>query len=251
MLFKLPSFAPKKKMIPAGAARLTQSHAKEPECSNRNASLIQEVAFWKSLATGTFPNQEWCDEFPKRIAGQLPFPKYLLPHLDSRMTHIRVLDVGAGPHTSLGSHAPGFDMEITAVDPLASEYDNMFAELGMKPFIRTIPGTAEALCAQFGERTFDIVYSKNAMDHVVDPLPCILELVKVCKRNGIVYIEGQVNEGEHQGYNQLHQWNFLPCESDLVIWNRKTSISLAKRLDGQAAVRATGTDWYRVLIRPI
>ena len=39
----------------------------------------------------------------------------------------RVLDVGAGPLSSLGTHVPGRDVEIIAVDPLADIYDELAA----------------------------------------------------------------------------------------------------------------------------
>ena len=39
----------------------------------------------------------------------------------------RVLDMGAGPLSSLGTHVPGRDVEIIAVDPLADIYDELAA----------------------------------------------------------------------------------------------------------------------------
>ena len=55
---------------------------------------------------------------------------------------INILDVGASPFTDLGKKHPSKILNITAIDPLAHEYDKLLEKYEIVPPIRTIYGEA-------------------------------------------------------------------------------------------------------------
>ena len=59
----------------------------------------------------------------------------------------------------------------------------------------------------FDENQFDIVYSRNSIDHTFNPIKCIQEMVRVS--NNHVILEHKLNEGIVECYQGLHQWNFF------------------------------------------
>ena len=67
--------------------------------------------------------------------------------------------------------------------------------------------------AQFGEKQFDIVHGQNCIDHTVNPLEAIRQMLAVTKPGGFVVLYHAENEGKNKSYKQLHKWDFT-CESD-------------------------------------
>jgi ubiquinone/menaquinone biosynthesis C-methylase UbiE len=138
---------------------------------------------------------------------------------------------------------------ITAIDPLAEDYAEILQRHGYTPRTPTIYGDAEKLSAQFPEGSFDLVFSRNALDHVENPANAMREMLKVCRPGGYVFLEGWINEGVRHKYHQLHKWNFLPCDGDLIVWNPDSAWSLAKFVGRQGSVRALRKSfWYNVEI---
>ena len=88
--------------------------------------LSRALALWRSgvAAERTFWSEwfatrglSWPEEYEWRLQTR-PLAEWqvaLLPHGPNR-----VLDVGSGPVTSAGHYVPGRDVEIIAVDPLAT-----------------------------------------------------------------------------------------------------------------------------------
>jgi SAM-dependent methyltransferase len=120
--------------------------------------------------------------------------------------------------TGLGKKWGNRTIEITAIDPLAEEYDRSLAATGHAPLVRTIFGDAEKLVPQFGENAFDFVWAQNCVDHMVDPFIAIEQMLKVVKPGRFVMLEHAVNEGETMAYDGLHQWNLCIQDGRFVIW---------------------------------
>lgn len=80
-----------------------------------------------------------------------------------------------------------------------------------------VAGEAERLADAFGENSFDLVYARNCLDHGYDPMLAIQQMLKVVRVGGVVLFEHGVNEGERQGYQGLHQWNFCVSDDRFVI----------------------------------
>jgi SAM-dependent methyltransferase len=207
---------------------------------NWEGDLPSETSFWETYVESS--------EFKARLGVGRPFSpepsQNLLYDLLSEVSPplgkaFRVLDVGAGPATPLGTESPGGPVEVVAVDPLAERYDEILARKGMVPPIRTLRGEAEKLTDQFPEGSFDIVYSSNALDHSYEPMTAIRNMTLLCKPGGIVFLRHFENEAERENFYGLHKWNFFRRGRDMIIANRTEEISVAKMLSGLATVECT------------
>lgn len=209
-------------------------------------ALPSEIRFWEKVASGEI--EKYAETFRRRCASAQPFPSHLRRFLRSDRT-TRILDVGSGPHTSIGQVDVPSPVRITAVDPLADKYNEILERNGIEPVVRTIYGKAERV-DEYGLGLFDFVYSRNALDHSYDPMTAIGAMLRVLDREGVIYLEGSVNEGEKQKYGGLHQWNFQPVDDDLVIWRQDNKRSLKETIDGIDVSTSECTEnWYKVVIR--
>ena len=152
--------------------------------------------------------------------------------------------------TSVASKLAGLDVEVTAVDPLASAYARLLAEAGLEPPIRTRFGTAEDLSCFFADSSFDIVHCQNALDHSFDPLRGIAEMLRVSRPGGNVVLHHHRCEAEHAGYGGFHQYNFDVEHGRFVIWNRQQRIDVATALHIPATIvaRLTEEDMAEVVL---
>lgn len=181
-----------------------------------NEGLPSEETFWRRyLTTG---GDLWPEDFKQRLQ---PRP---LDHLElecvRRIPHdvIRILDVGAGPLTVLGSTHPTKTIEIVAVDPLAPRYDELLAEAAIDPPVRTQFCHGEKLLDTFSRESFDITHMRNALDHTYDPISVINNMLAVVRPGGFVILRHWVNEGERESYQGLHQWNLDAAGGRIVVW---------------------------------
>jgi SAM-dependent methyltransferase len=211
--------------------------------------LHTEIAYWRSIISGSNPRTEWVELFRKRAGGQYPWPTNLTEFLNSDGV-TRILDVGSGPHTTIGPVGVPSEVEIIAVDPLAEEYNELLDEYNIVPSTRTQYGCAETLTDHV-EGRFDIVYSRNALDHSYEPLAALLSMIDCLNARGSLYLEGSVNEGVNQNYHGLHQWNFMPLsDGDFVIWNKEYAHSVQSTLgDGFLVDARREMSWYKIKIR--
>jgi SAM-dependent methyltransferase len=197
---------------------------------NRSIALQEEVQFWRDWFKTK--GLQWPEDFRSRFNPEQPIQDRVgkfIDRLDAE--RIQILDVGAGPMTKLGKKHPSKQLEITATDLLASEYDGLLAELKIEPPLRTIYANGERLVEQFGQNAFDIVYAENCVDHMVDPLRAIDQMLMVTKPKGYVVLYHKENEGVRQRYRQLHQWN-ITCENEsfVIMDHRGRKTNVTKRL---------------------
>lgn len=178
-------------------------------------NLYQEIGYWQQMIDGSFHKKDWVDGFRRRVVGIDICPVHLHKYLQGGG---KILDVGAGPVTVLGKVLQGTELNITAIDPLAKEYQQLFESNNIKPAVETVYGEAENLLAYFLPASFSFVYSRNALDHSYNPLNSIQKMIRVCCPGGFVVIENVINAGLNENYKGLHQWNFMPVDNDLVIW---------------------------------
>jgi SAM-dependent methyltransferase len=155
---------------------------------------------------------------------------------------ISILDVGAGPVTSLGYRYPGKKLTIVPVDPLAREYDRLLRDARLDPPIKTIAVAGEALLEHFGSRRFDIAYACNSLDHSADPLKIISNMVAVVRPGGVVLLRHKRNEGEHARYGGLHQWNFDVAGGSLLLWDSAARVDVGSALEGYAQTTAWASE---------
>jgi SAM-dependent methyltransferase len=144
---------------------------------------------------------------------------------------ISILDVGAGPASTVGQRFCGRPVAVTAVDPLADDYRRLLLEYGLEPPVSTERLEGERLEERFGNGRFDVAYARNALDHAVDPIAIVENMLKVVCSGGYVVLRHVRNEAVRQRYTQLHQWNFDERAGELVVWRPGTEVGIAERLD--------------------
>lgn len=152
------------------------------------------------------------------------FEPELLSTADTGQKIFRVLDVGSGPISWMGWRLsrPDLFFESIPVDPLGHLYRRILDEQhppGLQPTAnggpsRAVPARplalrAEALTSLFAHNSFDMVASRNAIDHSQDPLRCLSEMVATVKPGRFVVLELFEREGAIQNYRDLHKWNFM------------------------------------------
>ena len=203
-----------------------------------------ETDFWADWLVGARGTEQWGWDREERLdpATEIrdPLVREELERLGS--DEVSILDVGAGPLTSLGYRFPGKTLTIVPVDPLADDYDRLLADAGMEPPIRTVAVAGEDLVERFGLRTFDIAYAANSLDHSADPLTIISNMVSVVRAGGMVLLRHKRNEGESARYGGLHQWNFDAVGGRLLLWNDAAEIDVGAALEGRAAATAWVSD---------
>ena len=201
-------------------------------------ALPGEADFWSEwIATRGL---DWPREFERRFDAAQPLSESLVLDVLDRIAadEVRILDVGAGPATSLGKTHPAKRLEIAAVDPLADDYARLLAEAGLRAPMRTQQVAGEQLSRAFEAESFDVAYARNAIDHAVDPARIVREMLAVVRPGGFVVLRHYENEAETEGYEGLHQWNFCLQDDRLVICNERRRIDVAAELEGEPAVEA-------------
>ncbi len=202
----------------------------------RRRALGEEAGYWGHwLASrgGKYP-EEYSYRLDPASEVQDPLLREALAALEG--DEASILDVGAGPATTVGCRFPGMRLEVVAVDPLADRYDELLDDAGVVPPVRTQQLQGERVRERFGEGRFDIAYSRNALDHAVDPVEIIRQMVAVVRPGGFVLLRHARNEAVNQDYVQLHQWNFDVRGGDFVIWRTDSETNVTKELAGAATV---------------
>ena len=206
-----------------------------PRQLNRALGLEAEKRFWRqilSTRSGAIP--------PGLMYRLDPQAELTEPLIVDRLSllpgEMSILDVGAGPLTDLGKRLPGRTVEIVAVDPLADVYRELLSDAGLVAPVPTLRCAGEELRDRFDEGRFDVVYARNAVDHAVNPLLVIENMLAVAKVGGFVALRHRPREGERRKYTLLHQWNVDLAHSDLVLSNRRTRVNVTERLAGRARV---------------
>lgn len=177
--------------------------------------LAERLFWWRWIRSGGL---SWPEDFRARLNPERPLASYLLPLIEPLRSPVRILDVGSGPVTIIGYRAPGKQLEITASDVLAPQYDAMMRRRNIEPPVRTVYADAERLAERFGENSFDLVHAINTLDHMSDPMRAIQEMVRVARPGRHVVLVHTIDEAESQNYIGLHQWNLSERDGEFVIW---------------------------------
>jgi SAM-dependent methyltransferase len=202
----------------------------------RGAALRAEGAYWEHwLATkgGRWP-EEYAFRFDADAEVSDPALREVLRELPGE--EVSILDVGAGPASMVGCRYPGKRLTVVAVDPLAATYARLLAAAGVEPPVRTSSLEGERLVEGLGRDRFDIAYARNALDHAVDPVLIVEQMLDVVRPGGSVVLRHVRNEGERQGYGQLHQWNFDERDGELVVWRGGSETRVGEALAGRGTL---------------
>lgn len=194
-----------------------------------------ELDFWNSWMKTK--GLQWPTGFPIRFDPELQLQDYVTELIDVPYnSEVKILDVGAGPVTILGKNWEGRKINITAVDPLAKEYNKLLKKYNLESIVETTFARAEELTMIFAENHFDLVHASNSIDHSYDPFLSIQEMLKVVKPNSFVVLSHGVNEGENSNYDGLHQWNFYMKHDNFYIEGKRKSINVTQELSKVANI---------------
>ena len=207
----------------------------DPVCGRRRA-LREEVDYWA----------DWIEARGGKFAGEFAYrfdpeaevvDRALREVLAFTTDHVTILDVGAGPASMVGCRFQGRSLDVVAVDPLADKYNLLLEDAGLAPPIRTEPVEGEKLVEHFGRDRFDVAYSRNALDHTVDPVIVVEQMLAVTRPGGYLVFRHGRREAISESYVQLHQWNLDELDGDFLIWRPGTETNMTKALAARAHVR--------------
>ena len=203
------------------------------------AGRSNELEFWRrELQTRIVEMPEYRRRMDPDAEVTDPTLREVLERLDAAVPS--VIDVGSGPLTAVEKRYGDKRLDVTAVDPLAGEYCAFMREAGIEPPVWPRDCSGERLLEMFGRERFDIAFSRNALDHAVDPMRVISNMVELIKPGGAVVLEHLRREGERQAYRNLHQWNFDVDDTELMLWRgRGHRQSVTRSLRERAQVRTT------------
>jgi SAM-dependent methyltransferase len=189
-------------------------------------SVKTEVRFWdKYFAT---KGLSYPEDYLNRLKPDTALDKEITDLLPQQPS-IEILDVGAGPMTYLGKKWNNVKINITAVDPLANEYDKLMTKYGVNPVVRTQKLDAEALTSKLAENSFDLAYARNCIDHSYSPETSVLQMLKVTKSGCYVLLIHSQNEAIKEKWEGLHQWNFSMEGSDFIISSKNDKLNFSKK----------------------
>jgi SAM-dependent methyltransferase len=189
------------------------------QASGWSEGIAHELWFWSRWFETR--GLDWPDDFAARLDSSqqlIPALQNLLPA--SPTGAVRILDVGAGPMTNIGFAHESLPLDIIACDPLADFYSTLSDRHGIQRPIVTHFAVAEDLSSYIAEDSFDIVHCCNALDHSADPVRGLIEMLRVLKKNGAVYLKHHINEAQTENYQGFHQFNFDVRDGRFVIWNK-------------------------------
>ena len=205
--------------------------------ADRGGGLETEVRFWDKWLRdkGSASPQDWrYHDYRYRTDARAPLSGWHRELVDKiPAERVAILAVGAGPVTALGKRHDLKRLEITAVDPLAERYEALLARHRVVPPVRTRRGSGEELVALFGPESFDLVIAQRCIDHSVDPVACVRNMVEVCRLGGVVALEHEENLAVNAAYRGIHQWNFGLRGGELVVSGGAYEKSLDAELRGR------------------
>jgi len=185
-----------------------------------------EVEFWERELTleGEFSEPIRNTLEPHRLEAS--FPGHLIPLIEELKFRfdepLRALDVGSGPLSLLAHGGREGWFELCCADPLADEYKRLLDRYGHKGTASLTRCYGEEIVERFGEGSFHLVYSANALDHTQSPARVVEAMTRTLKPGGVLAIHVFTREGTFNHFHGLHQHDLflgkggeLFCESRL------------------------------------
>lgn len=215
----------------------------------RKIGILTEICFW-NLYIKSHREEIGGTQRRKEL-----FPLLLLPYVEDirkRKKYVHVLDVGSGPFSYLAWGTQEQLFTLVAVDPLAEEYKALLDKYKISYPIKPIKATAEDLLHFFSKDSFDIVYSRNALDHAQNVRKSIESIYLVLKQDGIFFLEGFVKEGTHTGWSGLHQHDLVPINGELFRYDKKgcsINVTSAFKCIYQEQTGLYPGDWYKIIFK--
>lgn len=171
--------------------------------------IADETMFWRKWLQG----KRGAEHMVRR-----PFTAEIMEMLNGK-TEGKIADVGSGPVSCIGHYLPGGNIEYYPSDLLAHEYAELFKYHHL--VAPTVIEKQDMTKMTYPDNTFDIVYCRNAMDHCKDDRAALLEMCRICKPVGWIYLWHFENVGKMMGYQGMHKWNIEGVGNfDCKLWTK-------------------------------
>ena len=128
-------------------------------------------------------------------------------------------------------------MQLTLVDPLANQYNALLDQAEVLGVPRPVEGYFETAAETLGHERFDVVWCRNALDHSMDPLLGLYNLLSLCKVGGGVILSFHPNEADGGRYQGLHQWNLRLQNNRVILAQMQQELDLTPLLEAQEVVQ--------------
>jgi hypothetical protein len=207
---------------------------------NWNDGIADELSFWNDWYETK--GCTWPDDYKFRINPDTEIQSRISEHLVNG--NEKIMDVGAGPLTILGKNWKGKKLNIRACDALAVSYAKINERHAINPIIVTEECKAEELVVKYGYCSFNIIHAQNCIDHCIDPVKAIIQMVSLADIKGIILLRHEVNEGKNEGYKGLHQWDFYEKNGDFMISGKGMDCNITRLLKYDALVKTKVQSGY-------
>ncbi|MDB5373809.1 MAG: hypothetical protein JWP04_2451 [Belnapia sp.] len=210
-----------------------------------------ELEFWRMVATNTPPcPPDYHAEIVARCNPEAEIhPAFIARIVTAPLDEAVLLDIAAGPVSSVGWKFEGRRLNVVPIDALAEDYAAILAEAGLRAPVPTRPGHAEDLASIFPPASIDFAHMRNALDHCYDPMKVIRGALTVLKPGATFRIDTIVNEAVIEGYQGFHQWNIERRGDRLVIWRPGIEHDVAAELPHAEVTLDGGEHWLFIHIR--
>jgi SAM-dependent methyltransferase len=192
-------------------AELTEAYRLPPEFAG-------EIGFWALELSGHGYHPEILRRLdPQGMKECFPEPvSRLIPNFAPRIP--RVADVGSGPLSQLAYGAYRKSIDLTAIDPLINLYGELLRDRREPARYERLAIPAEEIAERCGRSAFDIVWTRNAIDHARQPSEAFRSMVDALAPGGYLLLSLFSREGTAEGFHGLHQHDlFLNDENQLMV----------------------------------
>ena len=130
--------------------------------------------------------------------------------------HVKIADIGSGPLSIIGSFVPGMNSKIYHSDK--QDFSSFYKKHSITPLIEVEYQDMEKLT--YPDDYFDVVHCANALDHTKLAEQAVMEMIRVCKPGGWIYITCNLDQMDT---GHKHYWN---AKQGGVFTNGKQSFDL-------------------------
>lgn len=154
-----------------------------------------ELASWTTHAFPNFQGKQDRERgYQREVLQQLGWPRF---------SGVAV-EVGCGPVPVL-EQVSG-DFIGIAVDPLIPEYAKTYPIWGWK----SLPAAMRAEDLDLPDRLADHVLSVNALDHFQDPIQALVEMVRILKPEGMLWLQFCIENASKGNPHPAHKIDLTP-----------------------------------------
>lgn len=173
----------------------------EQELSWKRGRLKERHPYLQDLARNGSKARQFCGKVFVDLCQSFAAEHARIPSM---------LDVGCGPVTSFAYLAHEGLAEVTGVDPLADRYAALLADFGLESPAEQVNGAGEWLERVLPDQEFDIVATRNALDHHQCPPLAWLRMFERTRVEGYLAQSHSIREATKEGWKQLHQYDLYP-----------------------------------------